>query len=61
MVFEIWLINGRYIQLEADSYELEDGTYKFYLEEEIIAEYQKNNIAGFLILRYEDEDSQDYD
>lgn len=61
MIFEIYLINGRYVEIEADEYELEDGTYKFYYEEEVVAEFQKNNIAGFDILRYGDEDTQDYD
>ena len=55
MIYQIILINGKIIEFEADAYELEDGTYQFYRDGEIVGEFQKNNIAGFWSVNEEDE------
>ena len=47
MIYQIVLINGRALLIEADEYECEDGVYKFYLNGEVVGEFLRNNIAGF--------------
>ena len=47
MVYQIVLINGKIIEFIAEEHELEDGTYTFYHDGDVVAQFQKNNIAGF--------------
>ena len=55
MIYQIVLINGKIIEFEAEDYEYEEGTYTFYYDGEVIAQFQRNNIAGFYRLEIEDE------
>lgn len=48
MTYLIVMINGRCVSFEADEVGEEDGTYKFYLDEELVAEFDKKNIAGYI-------------
>lgn len=41
------MINGREVEIEADEIEEEDGGYVFTEEGEVVAEFTKNNIAGY--------------
>ncbi len=55
--YDIFLINGRSVMIAADRYEYEDGTYTFYLDDDCVGEFQKNNIAGISVIAFdEDED-----
>lgn len=55
--YDIFLINGRAIEVSAESYEYEDGTYKFFDEEgEVVGEFQKNNIAGITVIEDDEDD-----
>lgn len=47
MIYQIILINGKIIEFEAEEYEYEDGTYSFFYDGEVMAQFQRNNIAGF--------------
>ena len=59
MGIQIVLINGRVIEFEADEIEYEDGTYFFTLEGKTVAQFQKNNIAGFYKVYLDDEEDED--
>lgn len=47
LLYQIILINGREVEIEADEIEEEDGGYVFTEEGEVVAEFTKNNIAGY--------------
>ena len=54
MFYQIVMINGRGVAFEADEVGEDDGTYKFYLNEELVAEFEKKNIAGYVALDDDD-------
>lgn len=56
MIYQIMFINGRAIEFAADDFEFEDGVYRFLIDGEVIAEFVRNNIAGFCSLEAPDED-----
>ena len=57
LLYNVVMINARVIAFEADEVAEEDGTYKFYLDEELIAEFEKKNIAGYFVAEIDDEDA----
>lgn len=59
MIYQIIFINGRAIEFTADEFEFEDGVYRFLIDGEVIAEFVRNNIAGFYSLEETDEEDQD--
>ena len=58
MVYQIVLINGKIIEFLADEYEYENGEYTFYVGSEIVAQFQRNNIAGFYSLEIPDDEEE---
>ena len=42
-------INGKMFQFRADSHETDDDIVRFFLNDEVVAEFLRNNIAGFFI------------
>ena len=60
-VYTIITLNGKAYAFSADELVEYDGTYVFYLEDEKVAEFKRDALAGYFITRYEDEDTQDYD
>lgn len=56
MIFQIFFINGRYVEFDADEYYFENGTYYFLEGGEVVGEFQKTNIAGMHMYIYDDED-----
>ena len=58
-IFEIVFINGKIVAFEADEVEYEDGVYTFYFEGETVAEFKRDNIAGYVRAeRKEDEEEE---
>ena len=55
MIFQIVLINGKIIEFEADEWDFEDGTYTFLVGGEVMAQFQRNNIAGFSTFEIEND------
>lgn len=49
LLYQIVLVNGRDVMIEADGMEEEDGVYVFTEEEEVVAEFTRNNIAGYCL------------
>ena len=59
MIYQVVLINGKIIEFLAEEYEYEDGTYTFYVGGEVMAQFQRNNIAGFSCFEVEDDEEAD--
>lgn len=51
-------VNGKYFDFDADEVKDYGGEYAFYLEGEIVAEFMKNNIAGYIMQEKEEEDEE---
>ena len=51
-------INGKFYDFDADKVIDYEGAYTFYLNDVIVAEFMKNNIAGYIMQDYE-EDEED--
>lgn len=49
-LYQVMFANGRVIQFYADSIEDYGSTYTFKVNGDTIAEFQQNNIAGYLIV-----------
>lgn len=49
------MINGRYIQFEADRVQEYGDDYTFYLDGGVVAEFNKKNIAGYIQVEDEEE------
>lgn len=59
MLFSVILTNGTDYMVEADKVEREEGIYTFYTDDEIVAEFNSNRIAGYFV--EDEEDAQDQD
>lgn len=57
--YAIFLINGKCVAVKADKYEYDDGTYSFFYDDECVAEFQKNNIAGISVAEVEIDEEAD--
>ena len=51
----IVFVNGKKLRFEADNLEFEDGVYTFYLEGDVVAEFKRDNIAGYIVVEDDDE------
>lgn len=54
MVYQVVTITGRVIAFEADAVTDEDGTYMFWLDDEVVAQFEKGNIAGYVAVEKDD-------
>ena len=55
MTYEIIMINGRIVCFGADEVRDYGESYAFYVDDEIVGEFKKNNIAGYIqVRRYDD-------
>ena len=55
--FQIIMINGRIIEFEADEVQdYGDGFLRFLYEGEVIGEFKKDNVAGYLAVRELEDD-----
>lgn len=52
-------VNGKYFDFDADEVKDYGGEYAFYLEGEIVAEFMKNNIAGYIMQEKEEEEDEE--
>ena len=59
-LYQVVFINGRIVEFFADSHEFEDGIYTFYFEGDVVAEFKRDNIAGYVATVPGDED-EEYD
>lgn len=59
-LYLVVLLNGKMVQFLGDEVELEEGTYRFFLDGEIIGEFKKDNIAGYFMQEMEEIDDEDY-
>lgn len=50
----ITFVNGKILRFEADNVEFEDGVYTFYLEGDVVAEFKRDNIAGYIVVEDDD-------
>lgn len=48
-LYLVVMMNAKMVSFIADEVEEEDGTYKFYLDGEIIGQFKKDNIAGYFM------------
>ena len=48
MTYEIVLLTGKIIEFEADNCEEIDGGYVFYVDDEVVGEFDRRNIAGYI-------------
>ena len=60
MIFTVFFINGKVTGFDADFVEEEDGTYKFYLDGELVAEFLKQNIAGYVMMNVDDLEEDEF-
>lgn len=61
-LFLVVMMNAKMVSFLGDEVELEDGTYRFYLDGEVIGEFKRDNIAGYFMQEMEEiEDGEDYD
>jgi hypothetical protein len=56
MGYIVVMINGRYIQFEADRVQEYGDDYTFYLDGDVVAEFNKKNIAGYIQVEDEEEE-----
>lgn len=49
------MINARVIAFVADEVEYEEGIYKFWMDGELVAEFKRDNIAGYFVNEIEEE------
>lgn len=49
LLYRVVMINARILEFEADEVECEEGIYKFYCEGELVAEFKRDNIAGYFV------------
>lgn len=52
-------VNGKYFDFDADEVKDYGGEYAFYLEGEIVAEFMKNNIAGYIMNDHEEDEEEE--
>ena len=57
-IFEILSINGKIIVFFADNVESDDERHVFYLDGEVIGEFERKNIAGYVAQPFEDEEEE---
>lgn len=56
------MMNAKMVSFIADEVEEEEGTYKFYLDGDVIGQFKKDNIAGYFMEEMQElEDGEDYD
>ena len=56
MIYRVVMLNGRFMDFEAEEVCDEEETYKFYDDDEVVAEFSKKNIAGYVDLGEEEEE-----
>ena len=54
LLYRVVMINARILELEAEEVECEEGIYKFYLDGELVAEFKRDNIAGYFVSEIEE-------
>lgn len=60
MIYVIVPLTGKMLEFNADEMEDEDGYYRFLIDDEIIAVFKKDNIAGYFVSEdYEDDEEAD--
>lgn len=59
-LYLVVMMNAKMVTFIGDEVELEEGTYKFYLDGEVIGEFKKDNIAGYFMEELQ-EVEDDYD
>ena len=55
-MYTVVTLNGRGFMFAADKMEEWNGVYTFYLDDNEVAEFKKDAIAGYFITRYEDDE-----
>ena len=58
MLIDIVLINGSMIQIACDRYMDYGDDVVVYFEEEVIGTFRKNNIAGFYVESFDEEEDE---
>ena len=58
-MYTVVTLNGRGFMFEADFMRDWNSSYSFYLDDEEVAEFKKDAIAGYFITRYEDDEEAD--
>lgn len=59
MLYQIVMINARIVGFEADEVETNENAYIFTVGDEVVAEFERKNIAGYVANEIENED-EDY-
>jgi hypothetical protein len=57
-MYQVITLNARIIEFEADRVEMEDGVYTFYEDDEVIGEFKRDNIAGYVLCACDDEEEE---
>ena len=58
-LYLVTFINGKMVEFNADEMECEDGVYTFWLDGEVVAQFKRDNIAGYIVVRYEDDEYEE--
>lgn len=53
LLYRVVMINARILEFKAEEVECEEGIYKFYLDGELVAEFKRDNIAGYFVSEIE--------
>ena len=60
-IYEILSINGKIIVFFADEVVSDNERHVFYLDGEVIGEFERKNIAGYVAQPFEEIDEEDYE
>lgn len=60
-IYEILSINGKIIVFYADEVVSDEDRHVFYLDGEIIGEFERKNIAGYVAQPFEEIGEEDYE
>lgn len=56
MLYQIVMINARIVEFEADEVETNENAYIFTVGDEVVAEFERKNIAGYVSSEIESEE-----
>lgn len=55
-LYQVVTINGRIVQFEADMVESDEERHRFWYDTEVVAEFERKNIAGYIAAEIEEDD-----
>lgn len=59
LLYLVVMINGKNISFYADSVDSDESTHRFSFDGEVVAEFERRNIAGYVSVEEEEEEDGD--